>query len=88
MNKVWLLLKEQFCNSGIVYRIAKYENKASYQGHYLGLAWEVLNPTIQIITFYVVFGLGLRRGDSVNGVAFIAWMLVGMAAWFCIFLLM
>jgi len=82
MNKIWLLLKEQFDNVGIIHRIAKYENKASYQGHYLGLAWEVLNPTIQIITFYVVFGLGLRRGQSVDGVAFIAWMLVGMAAWF------
>jgi len=82
MNKIWLLLKEQLNNIGIIHRIAKYENKASYQGHYLGLAWEILNPTIQIITFYVVFGLGLRQGDTVDGVEFIAWMLVGMAAWF------
>lgn len=82
MNKLGLILKEQFSSLGIIYRIANYENKASYQGHYLGLAWEILNPTIQVITFYVVFGVGLHRGREVRDVPFITWMLVGMAVWF------
>lgn len=82
MMKLWMILKEQFKNIGIIFRIASYDNKASYQGHYLGLAWEFLNPTIQIATFYVVFGLGLRRGQTVDGVEYISWMLIGMAVWF------
>ena len=84
MEKIFLILKEQFSNIGIIYRISKYEKKASYQGHYLGNAWEILNPTIQILTFFVVFGLGLRGGDDVMGVSFIAWLMIGKSSWFMV----
>ena len=84
MNKIFLIIKEQLNHFGIIFRVARYESRASYQGHYLGLFWEFLNPIIQIGTYFVVFGLGVRRGSSVNGVPFIAWMLVGITVWFFI----
>lgn len=84
MNDVKLVLKEQFQNLGIIRRISKYEEKATYQSHYLGLVWQFLNPAIQIGIYYLVFGLGVHQGKSVDGVPFIIWMLIGIIAWFFI----
>ena len=84
MNDVKLVLKEQFENFGIIRRISKYEEKATYQSHYLGLVWQFLNPAIQVGIYYFVFGLGLHQGKEVDGVPFIIWMLIGIIAWFFI----
>ena len=84
MNDVKLVLKEQFENFGIIRRISKYEEKATYQSHYLGLVWQFLNPAIQVGIYYLVFGLGLHQGRQVDGVPFIIWMLIGIIAWFFI----
>ncbi|MFD1429517.1 ABC transporter permease [Lacticaseibacillus mingshuiensis] len=81
MKSVWIVLKEQFGNLGMIFRISRYDEHAEYQSHYLGLAWEILNPIIQVGVYYLVFGMGLRGNRSVNGVPFIAWMLIGMSAW-------
>ena len=81
MDKIWLVLKEQFDHLKIIFRIAKYENKAVYQGAYLGGAWEILNPLLQVLTFYLIFGIGLRSGGLVNGVPFLVWLVIGQASW-------
>ena len=81
MDKMWLVLKEQLDYLSIVFRIAKYENKASYQGHHLGMVWEILNPLLQVSVFFLVFGIGFRGGVDVNGVPFIVWLIMGQASW-------
>lgn len=82
MKNVMLIIKEQFDNIGIIRRVSKYEEKATYQSHYLGLLWQFLNPLIQIGIYYLVFGLGVNGGRSVDGVPFIVWMLIGIVVWF------
>src|SRR5699024_4654126 len=58
--------------------------KATYQSHYLGLLWQILNPAIQIGIYYLVFGVGVNGSRLVDGVPFFGWMLIGMTAWFFI----
>lgn len=82
MNSVLMIIKEQINNVGIISRVSKYEEKATYQSHYLGLIWQFLNPLIQIGIYYLVFGLGVQRGRSIGGVPFLPWMLIGVIAWF------
>ncbi|AQP53108.1 Teichoic acid translocation permease TagG [Vagococcus penaei] len=84
MNDVKTVLLEQFQNFGITRRISKYEEKATYQSHYLGLIWQFLNPAIQIGIYYLVFGIGLSNGREEDGVPYIVWMLIGIIAWFFI----
>jgi len=81
MDKIWFLLKEQFEYLNIIFRIAKYENKASYQEHHLGVAWEILNPLLQVTVFYIIFGIGMREGEDVNGVPFLVFLITGQASW-------
>lgn len=83
MNNVILVLKEQFQNLGIIRRVSKYEDKATYQSHYLGLLWQVLNPVIQVGIYYMVFGVTISRGVE-DGVPYIVWMLIGIIPWFFI----
>lgn len=84
MKNVIMIIKEQFDNFGIITRVSKYEEKATYQSHYLGLMWQFLNPLIQIGIYYLIFGLGVNGGKNVDGVPFIVWMLIGIIAWFFI----
>lgn len=84
MNELKLIIKEQLNNFGIIRRMSEYENKAQFQGHYLGLAWQVLNPLLQIGTYYLIFGVGVNAGRDVDGIPFIAWMLIGISCWFFI----
>ena len=84
MNDVKTIILEQVNNFGIIRRISKYEEKATYQSHYLGLVWQFLNPAIQIGIYYLVFGLGVNQGKKTDGVPFIIWMLIGITAWFFI----
>ena len=84
MNDIQLVISEQIKNFGIIRRISTYEEKATYQSHYLGLIWQFLNPAIQIGIYYLIFGLGVRGGREVQGVPFIIWMLIGIIAWFFI----
>ena len=87
MSKVVIILKEVFSNLTLIWTVARYNNKAAFQGHYFGLAWEILNPMIQIALNWFVFStirnrtpLYFGRGEGVI-VPFLAWMLVGMSAW-------
>ena len=76
MKEIAAVIKEQFKNAGIIFRMSRYEDKATYQSHYLGLAWQILNPAIQVGIYYLVFGLGVNQNGNVDGVPFIIWMLI------------
>ena len=84
MKEIFIILKEQFQNLGMIFRMSRYEDKATYQSHYLGLAWQILNPAIQVGIYYLVFGIGVNQGNKISGVPFIVWMLIGITAWFYI----
>jgi len=93
--KIKTILNEIFSNLQLIWAVARYNNKATFQGHYFGLAWEILNPLITISLYFFVFGAirGNRNvsigtvfdGSSGNyydiSVQFLPWMLVGMTAW-------
>ncbi|MGX6428365.1 ABC transporter permease [Levilactobacillus yonginensis] len=82
MKEVMTLFKEQISSIGIIFRISRYEDQASYQSHYLGLAWEYLYPLIQIGIYWLVFGVGLKHGQPLNGVGYLPWMVIGITPWF------
>lgn len=84
INSVAYVIKENVRNFYRTFSIAKYEILADARDSRLGLLWNVLNPVIQILTYWFVFGMGIRSGKPVNGVPFLEWMLAGMLVWFFI----
>lgn len=81
MNFIYNIIKEQFTNFTLIFRLAFYEVKSKYMMHYLGMIWELLNPIIQIALYWFVIGIGIRGSGDINGVPFIIWLLTGMTPW-------
>lgn len=75
-------LKEQILNLQVIVRISQYTDKDNYQSHYLGMAWRILNPAIQIGVYYLIFGVFLKRSTVDIGLPYLPWMFIGMTVWF------
>ncbi|MHC5250866.1 ABC transporter permease [Listeria kieliensis] len=83
MNTLITWGKVHLLNWNKIFRLAKFDKKAMHQNHFFGLFWEFLSPALQIIIYYVVFGLRLG-GHAVlpSGVPYLYWMLIGIIPWF------
>ncbi|MDW3865721.1 MULTISPECIES: ABC transporter permease [Staphylococcus] len=77
------IIKEQYKHSTQIFKLAIYNIKSEYANHYLGIFWNVLQPLLQLIVYYLVFGLGLRSGgdELVNGIPFIIHLITGLFPW-------
>ena len=76
------VLSEIWQNSKRMLRISIYDFRVQNRDSYLGWFWSILNPLIQIGTFWFVFGIGMRGGAPVEGIPYIVWMLCGLIPWF------
>lgn len=90
MVSIGKVLKEQIDNFHLVKRLSLYELKIQNRNNYLGVLWEIINPTIQILIYWFVFGIVQNRHsvESVRGdkeIPFIIWMLAGVVLWFFIY---
>jgi teichoic acid transport system permease protein len=84
MNAAITVLKEQIKNFYLIRRLSLYDLKSKNKSNYLGMAWEVINPTIQILIYWFVFGSLRERAPVViesKEVPFIAWLMVGFILW-------
>lgn len=88
MNALVRIVKEQVTSFPLILRLASYETKSQYQMNYLGVLWQFLNPLIQMLAYWFVFGMGIRNSKPVltgaGEVPFIVWMLAGLIPWFFI----
>lgn len=78
------VLKEQFQSFYLIRRLSAYELKSANKSNYLGTAWEVINPIIQILIYWFVFGSIMHRADiqtSEQNVPFVAWLVCGFILW-------
>ncbi|MCU9613265.1 ABC transporter permease [Caldibacillus lycopersici] len=85
MKSAVLVLKEQLANIYLIGRLSWYELVSKNKGNYLGMSWEFINPFIQILIYWFVFGSISSRADIEvvpgESVPFIAWLLGGFILW-------
>lgn len=77
-----IVLREIWKNRERMFRMAMYDFRTRNNDSYLGKIWTFLNPLIQILTFWFVFGQGMRGGRPVEGYPYLLWMLSGLLPWF------
>lgn len=82
MKNIFDLLKEQWDNRTLIWKLSLYNFKSTYARHYLGVFWIVLMPLLQAAVFWFVFGVGIRRprGDA-GEIPFIVHLLSGIFPW-------
>ncbi len=78
------VMTEQFHNRDLMFRMAVFDIKGMYQLHYLGVLWQFIQPAIQVVIYWAVFGLGLKQGNSLGEIPFFLWLLMGLIPWFFI----
>ena len=85
MKAATTVLKEQIKHFYLIRRLSLYELKSKNKSNYLGMAWEVINPTIQILIYWFVFGVIINRADVAlttgADVTYIAWLMGGFILW-------
>jgi teichoic acid transport system permease protein len=84
INDIKTVIKEQWDNRALIFRISNFEMRGMYTNHYLGSLWEFITPLLQVVVYWMIFGLGIRGGDDVDGTPFILWLLMGLIPWFLI----
>lgn len=86
MSALFKIIKEQILNLYLIRRLSFYEVKSANNNNYLGIAWELINPAIQISIYWFIFGIGIRERADVKfeGVTYnyLEWMLAGIVIWF------
>lgn len=82
MKSIRYVINENIQNIYRIFCIVKYEILADNRDSKLGMSWSILDPLIQILSYWFAFGMGIRGGKPVNGVEYINWMLVGITPWF------
>ncbi|MFZ3578964.1 ABC transporter permease [Virgibacillus sp. DJP39] len=85
MKSAITVLKEQIQHFYLIKRLSVYELKSKNKNNYLGMAWEIINPLIQVLIYWFVFG-ALRDRTPIKlapgmEVQFINWLLVGFILW-------
>lgn len=82
MKHVITLLKEQFQNMHLIWKLSIYNVKSEYSNHYLGLFWNFLQPLMQAAIYYLIFGLGLRGATAPDSeIPFIVYLISGLFPW-------
>lgn len=82
MKSYNILIKEQIKNIDLIKALTFYSIKSEYANHKLGIFWSFLLPVVQVITYYIIFGMGLR-GDrgTVDGVPYLLFLVSGLFPW-------
>ncbi|MFS0561724.1 ABC transporter permease [Terribacillus sp. 179-K 1B1 HS] len=90
MKSAITVLKEQFKHFNLIRRISLYELRNNNNANYLGLAWEVISPVIQMAVYWLVFGY-LISGGKVRTIPnptpgepdlqFFPWLISGLVVW-------
>ncbi|WP_174614883.1 ABC transporter permease [Virgibacillus ihumii] len=86
MKSAIKVLNEQIEHFYLIRRLSLYELKSKNKSNYLGMAWELLNPMVQILIYWFVFGSIRQRSDIEIGpagedVPFLLWLIAAFILW-------
>ena len=88
MNPLINVVREQIEYFYLIIRLSFYELKMKNKANYLGGAWEIINPGIQMLIYWFVFGtLRERAPVVVNGleIPFFIWLISAFFLWIFIY---
>ncbi len=79
-RKLYSSLKSIFTKKHIIFEMAKDDFVKQYFGSYLGSIWAIIHPAIYVITIWIIFSLGIRKGNDAEH-PFILYLVSGFIVW-------
>lgn len=83
MQNLKTFLHEIASNRVVNYRLARFNVDNKWANSYLGSFWDYLEPLFFILTYFLVFGIGVYQGE-VNGQPYLLWLLTAIVPWYYI----
>lgn len=83
MNGLKLVFKEHMDNWNNIWQMALKDLKKQYSGTILGYSWSLIKDVIFVFAYWFTIHIGLKGTSSV-GYPYMAWLAVGLSAWFFI----
>ena len=74
MSFLKIVAYEHYKNRYMIIRMAMFQLKSTYSSNRLGLLSMLFYPLSQLAVYWIVFGIGIRGGASVEGVPFVLWL--------------
>ena len=68
-------------NLSRIFALAFFDYQLGSKDYFLGSAWKLLSPFIQIGAYWLVFGIGLRSGAPIDGIPYVVWLTCGLTPW-------
>ena len=81
LESIATVMVELWENRKRLLRLSKYELKNQHGGTVLGFLWNFLNPALQVLVYWFIFAIGLRKGENVNNVPYVIWLIIGIVCW-------
>lgn len=75
------MTRDIILNARRIFSLATFEYKLGTKGMALGQLWKLINPIIQIGIYWLVFGIGLRSGNPIDGIPYVVWLTCGLTPW-------
>ena len=71
-----------FKNIPRILSLAKFEYELGTRDMFMGKLWKLVSPLIQIGVYWLVFGIGIRQGNPIDGYPYVVWLICGITPWF------
>ncbi|MGL5153024.1 MAG: ABC transporter permease [Clostridium sp.] len=81
IKSIKFVLNEHINNLYRIFTITRYEILTENRDTRIGFIWNIINPIIQILTYWMVFGT-IRKNKPIEGVEFFPWLIAGIVVWF------
>lgn len=84
LKSIKYVLHENITNLYRIYSISKYEILSDMRDSKLGMFWNFANPAIQVLTYWLVFGVIMPGRSEQDNIPYLCWLLGGIVVWFYI----
>lgn len=82
MKQILNYPKEMIQNRKLIWQFSVNDFKARYAGSIFGVLWAFVNPLVMVLTYWFVFGVGLKATTADNDYPFIVFLVTGIVPWF------
>ncbi|MHC5215453.1 ABC transporter permease [Enterococcus sp. LJL128] len=75
-------IRDIYQNKKLTIQFSFNDFKSRYAGSFFGIFWAFVNPLVTVLTYWFVFGFGLKAGLTDGKYPFLVFLVTGIVPWF------
>lgn len=82
IKDLFSFIMDIYRNKKLILQFSINDFKARYAGSFFGIFWAFINPLVTVLTYWFVFGYGIKAGLTDGKYPFIVFLITGIVPWF------